>query len=56
MPALSRAVALQAKAGKVGFDWNDARLVLAKIRAGDKVDHYETVPQVVAEEVIKKYA
>jgi ATP diphosphatase len=32
LPALSRAVALQDKAGKVGFDWNDARLVLAKIR------------------------
>jgi ATP diphosphatase len=32
LPALSRAVALQAKAGKVGFDWNSARLVLAKIR------------------------
>ncbi|MDX6805354.1 nucleoside triphosphate pyrophosphohydrolase [Terrihabitans rhizophilus] len=32
LPPLSRAVALQAKAGKVGFDWNSARLVLAKIR------------------------
>lgn len=32
LPALSRAVALQAKAGKVGFDWNSARLVLKKIR------------------------
>lgn len=32
LPALSRAVALQAKAGTVGFDWNSARLVLAKIR------------------------
>jgi ATP diphosphatase len=32
LPALSRAVALQRKAGTVGFDWNDARLVLAKIR------------------------
>jgi ATP diphosphatase len=32
MPALTRAVKLQAKASLVGFDWNDARLVLAKIR------------------------
>jgi len=32
LPALSRAVALQAKAGTVGFDWNDARTVLDKIR------------------------
>ncbi|MFC5068478.1 nucleoside triphosphate pyrophosphohydrolase [Flaviflagellibacter deserti] len=32
LPSLSRAVALQAKAGTVGFDWNDARMVLAKIR------------------------
>ena len=32
LPGLTRAVQLQAKAGTVGFDWNDARLVLAKIR------------------------
>lgn len=32
MPALTRAVKLQEKASKVGFDWNDARLVLAKVR------------------------
>ena len=32
LPALSRAVKLQAKASTVGFDWNDARLVLAKIQ------------------------
>lgn len=32
LPALTRAVKLQAKAGSVGFDWNDARQVLAKIR------------------------
>jgi len=32
MPALMRALKLQQKAGKVGFDWNDARAVLAKIR------------------------
>src|SRR5687767_1295362 len=32
LPALTRALKLQAKAGKVGFDWNDPRAVLAKIR------------------------
>jgi ATP diphosphatase len=32
LPALSRALKLQEKAGKVGFDWNDARAVLDKIR------------------------
>jgi ATP diphosphatase len=31
-PALTRALKLQAKAGKVGFDWNDIRAVLRKIR------------------------
>lgn len=41
LPALSRAVALQAKAGKVGFDWRDARLVLAKIR--EEIDEVEAV-------------
>ncbi|MDO8874550.1 MAG: nucleoside triphosphate pyrophosphohydrolase [Pseudolabrys sp.] len=32
LPALSRALKLQEKAGRVGFDWNDTRAVLAKIR------------------------
>jgi ATP diphosphatase len=32
LPALTRALKLQAKAGKVGFDWNDPRAVLHKIR------------------------
>jgi ATP diphosphatase len=32
LPALTRAIKLQEKASQVGFDWNDARLVLAKIR------------------------
>jgi ATP diphosphatase len=32
LPALTRALKLQGKAGKVGFDWNDPRAVLAKIR------------------------
>ena len=31
-PALARALELQAKASTVGFDWNDPRAVLAKIR------------------------
>jgi ATP diphosphatase len=32
LPALSRALKLQIKASKVGFDWNDPRAVLRKIR------------------------
>ncbi|MDB5569352.1 MAG: mazG [Hyphomicrobiales bacterium] len=39
LPALTRAVKLQEKAGKVGFDWNDARLVLAKLR--EECDEFE---------------
>jgi nucleoside triphosphate diphosphatase len=32
LPALTRALKLQEKASKVGFDWNDPRAVLSKIR------------------------
>jgi ATP diphosphatase len=32
LPALTRALKLQDKAGRVGFDWNDPKAVLAKIR------------------------
>ena len=32
LPALTRALKLQNKAGRVGFDWNNPRVVLAKIR------------------------
>ena len=32
LPALTRALKLQNKAGEVGFDWNDPFAVLAKIR------------------------
>ncbi len=39
MPGLTRALKLQEKAGKVGFDWNDARAVIAKIR--EEVDEVE---------------
>lgn len=39
LPGLTRAVKLQAKASSVGFDWADARLVLAKIREEtDEID------------------
>ncbi len=31
-PALARALKLQQKASKVGFDWNDPKAVIAKIR------------------------
>lgn len=39
LPTLTRALELQRKAGSVGFDWNDARLVLAKIR--EELDEVE---------------
>ena len=39
LPALSRALKLQEKAGKVGFDWNDPRAVLAKLR--EEIDEVE---------------
>ncbi|TBW37013.1 nucleoside triphosphate pyrophosphohydrolase [Siculibacillus lacustris] len=39
MPALTRAVKLQARAGTVGFDWNDPRAVIAKIR--EELDEIE---------------
>ena len=32
LPALTRALKLQEKAGKVGFDWDDVRAVTAKLR------------------------
>ena len=39
LPALSRAAKLQERAGKVGFDWNDARAVLAKL--GEEIAEVE---------------
>jgi ATP diphosphatase len=39
LPALTRAVRLQECAGTVGFDWNDPRAVLAKIR--EEIDEFE---------------
>jgi ATP diphosphatase len=40
LPALTRALKLQQKAGKVGFDWNDPLAVLAKIR--EEADEIES--------------
>lgn len=40
MSSLMRALKLQQKASKVGFDWNDPRAVLAKIR--EEADEIET--------------
>ncbi len=39
LPALIRAEKLQRKAGKVGFDWNDPRAVIAKLR--EEIDEIE---------------
>src|SRR4029077_20795559 len=41
LPALTRALKLQDKASKVGFDWNDPRAVLHKIR--EEADEIEAV-------------
>jgi ATP diphosphatase len=54
LPALTRALKLQENAGKVGFDWNDPRAVLAKLR--EEIDEVEAEfdandPQRVADEV-----
>lgn len=54
LPALTRAVKLQEKASSVGFDWNDARLVLSKIR--EECDELEREieagrPETVKEEI-----
>jgi nucleoside triphosphate diphosphatase len=40
LPALTRALKLQNKAGEVGFDWNDPLAVLAKIR--EEADEIES--------------
>jgi ATP diphosphatase len=53
-PALVRAVKLQARASRVGFDWNDARLVLEKIK--EEIGEIEQAlagegPEAVREEV-----
>ena len=39
LPALSRAAKLQKRAATVGFDWNDPKAVLAKIR--EELDEFE---------------
>lgn len=50
LPALTRAVKLQTKAAAVGFDWDDARLVLAKVR--EEVDEVaEASGSAVREEI-----
>jgi ATP diphosphatase len=54
LPALTRALKLQQKAGRVGFDWNDPRAVLAKIREEadeieaelDKAEHEDAAAEV----------
>jgi ATP diphosphatase len=54
MTALTRALKLQEKAGKVGFDWNDPRAVLAKLR--EEIDEVEAeldagAPERISDEV-----
>ena len=54
LPGLTRAVKLQKKASAVGFDWGDAKLVLAKVR--EEIDEIEAEladgkPDAIAEEI-----
>ena len=54
LPGLTRAFKLQSRAAKVGFDWGDARLVLAKIR--EEIDEIDKAldtgaPEAVADEI-----
>ena len=54
LPGLSRALKLQKRASKVGFDWGDARLVLAKIREEiDEIDEAlgDAAPDAIADEI-----
>jgi ATP diphosphatase len=54
LPALSRALKLQEKAAKVGFDWNDVRAVLAKLReeiAEVEAELSSGSPEALSEEV-----
>lgn len=52
MPPMLRAVKLQQKAGTVGFDWNDPRAVLAKIR--EELDELEAEIDRADSEEMKK--
>jgi ATP diphosphatase len=53
LPALTRALKLQAEASKVGFDWNDPRAVLRKIREeADEIEaELDAAPAAAAAEV-----
>jgi nucleoside triphosphate diphosphatase len=48
LPALTRALKLQSKAGKVGFDWNDIRAVLRKVR--EEADEIEAALEIDSDE------
>ena len=52
LPALLRSTKLQARAAEVGFDWNDPRLVLAKIREeADEAEAALSDPPALADEI-----
>jgi ATP diphosphatase len=53
LPALTRALKLQSKASAVGFDWNDPRAVLRKIREeADEIEaELDAAPEAAAAEV-----
>jgi ATP diphosphatase len=53
LPALTRALKLQAKAAKVGFDWGAPEPIVDKIseELGEVVDAAQNAPETVAEEI-----
>jgi ATP diphosphatase len=52
LPGLTRAVKLQEKASRVGFDWNDPKLVLAKIREeADELEQAGHAPEEAEDEL-----
>jgi ATP diphosphatase len=56
MPAMARAVKLQEKASTVGFDWNDPRAVLTKLREEadeieDEIDQRPPAPDRLEDEI-----
>lgn len=51
LPGLSRAVKLQSKASTVGFDWNDIRLVLDKIR--EETDEIEEALELAGQDALE---
>ncbi|MEO0617856.1 MAG: nucleoside triphosphate pyrophosphohydrolase [Pseudomonadota bacterium] len=52
LPALTRALKLQKKAARVGFDWDDPRAVIAKIR--EEIDEVEEALNAHGEDAVRE--